>query len=366
MDIVQVAEAIDTLVSSDVSVRGIVRDLYVAARQVIPRPLSLVAAEIPRSAIQQPGEVVIVSTGATCQRIGVDPGLGETDGPAGAVVLARALGRGLRAVPLLLTERTQVDSLKQVALAAGLTTTDLTGAAQQATTFAYNASVIVQGFPDRDDEAKAEAARILREVKPRAIVTIERSGMNEVGVYHNSAGRDTSHLKARVDYLVEAAAGADIPTIGIGDAGTEIGMGLIADAVRRHTKFGEKCACPCGRGLVPRTKTDTVILATVSNWGAYGICAVLAVLLNDPSVLHTPAMEERIIARSADAGYLDGTGYTDVSVDGLPGDVHAAIVRLLRSIVDRPFVRLERSGFGGGIEVRGQGRSHIRDPRRVD
>jgi hypothetical protein len=351
MDIAQVAEAVDTLVSSDVSVRGIVRDLYVAAREVIKKPLSLAAAETLRSAVQAPGEVVVISTGATCQRIGVDPGIGETDGPAGAVVLARALGRGLRAVPLLLTEATQVESLKRVARGAGLTATDPAGATQQATTFAYNASVVVQAFPDGDDAARVEATRLLRDVRPKAIVTIERSGMNEVGVYHNSAGRDTSQLKARVDYLVEAAARAGVPTIGIGDAGTEIGMGLIADAVRRHTKFGSKCACPCGRGLVPSTKTDVVVLATVSNWGAYGICALLAVLLDDPSLLHTPAMEHRIIAASADAGYLDGTGYTDVSVDGLPGDVHAAMVRLLRSIIEQPFVRLVRSGFGGGVEI---------------
>lgn len=356
MDIVQVAEAVDNLVSSDVSVRGIVRDLYVAARQVIPKPLSLAAAEVLRAVIPEPGGVVVISTGATCQRVGVDPGIGETDGPAGAVVLARAVGRGLRAVPLLLTEASQVEALTKVARAAGLTATDLAGSARQAATFAHNASVVIQAFPDEDEAAKSESARILSTVKPKAIVTIERAGMNDVGVYHNSAGRDTSQLKARVDYLVQAATRVGIPTIGIGDAGTEIGMGLIGEAVRKYTKFGEKCACPCGRGLIPATKTDIVILATVSNWGAYGVCAILSVLLKEPSLLHTPAMEERIVAASADAGYLDGTGYTDVSVDGLPGDVHAAMVRLLRSIIEQPFGRLERSGFGGGIELTPKGR----------
>jgi len=354
MELNDIAEAVDRLTSADISGRGILRYLYDAARAAVGQPLSLAAAAVLRKAAREPGTVIIVSTGATCQRMGIDPAIGEMDGPPGAVVLARAIGKGLRGVPLLLTEAGQVEPLQRVALAAGLTTASLDGATAQARSSAYNTAVVVEAFPDEDKTAKLAAAELLTRVKPGAVVTIERAGMNDIGVYHNSSGRDSSLKKARVDYLVQAATREGIPTIGVGDGGNEIGMGLIADTIREHTKYGRVCQCPCGHGLAPVTATDVLVVAAVSNWGAYAIATMLAILLDDPSLLHTPAMEERILRAAADTGYLDSSGYTDWAVDGMSGEAHVALVQLLRTVVEQPFARLLNIGMGGGVGVRGK------------
>lgn len=336
MSSVEIAtEAIDQLISTDIGSRGVVGRLYDAARAVIGRPLTLAAGEALTSALSDRGAAVIISTGATCQRVGVDPTIGEADGPPGAIGLARALGR-TGAVPVILTEEAQVEPLKQVARSGGLTPTTLEGAISQAGGSPYNSAVVVKPFPDVDDAAKRVAREILDSVRPKAIVTIERTGMNEFGIYHSSFGQDRSEKKARVDYLVQAAKSSGILTIGVGDGGNEIGMGLIADAVREHTTYGKSCRCGCGGGIVPITATDVLVVSAVSNWGAYGIAAALALLRGDKSIAHTPNIEERLVRATADVGYLDATGYTDYKVDGLPIEAHVALVQLLYLIVDQP------------------------------
>ena len=70
--------------------------------------------------------------------------------------------------------------------------------------------------------------------------------------------------------------------------------------------------------MVPHQATDVVVAATVSNWGAYGIAAALAVLLQRPDVLHTPQMEEDILRACAREGLIDGvSGQVAPSADGL-------------------------------------------------
>jgi hypothetical protein len=291
---------------------------------------------------------VVIATGATCQRIGIDPNIGEMDGPPGAVALARAIGRGLRSVPILLTEEGQVDSLAKAAHSIGLTRTDLRGSLEQATRSAYNTSVVVEGFPSDDEAARKAAISFLDRFVPAAIVTVEKAGMNEVGVYHSSLGFDTSEGKARIDYLVAQAAERGILTIGVGDGGNEIGMGLIRDAIREHIPYGKKCQCPCGAGIAPAVNVDVLVTASVSNWGAYGIIACLSAILSRPDVLHTSELCERAIRGSAWAGYLDPSGYADIAVDGLPLRIHLAFLELLNIIIEGPFRELQKLGYGGG------------------
>ena len=76
-------------------------------------------------------------------------------------------------------------------------------------------------------------------------------------------------------------------------------------------------------------RVDHLVVAGVSNWGAYGIVAQLG-RLTGRALLHTPADERRLIAACVDAGAVDGiTRRRERTVDGLPADTHAAIVALL-------------------------------------
>ncbi len=342
------AEAIDQLVNTDVSGRGIIGLLYRDARERLGSPLAWLAAERLVAAVHKPGAAVLIATGASYQRLGINPNIGEMDGPPGAVAMARAIGRGLKAVPVLVTEEGQEIPISQAARAVGLTQTSFEGSIEQVTHSAYNTSVVVEGFPSDESAAQSKAKELIRRYSPAAIITIEKAGMNRAGVYHNSRGLDTSAGKARIDHLISTGHEQGATTIGIGDGGNEIGMGVIEDVARRYVPYGDKCQCPCGEGILSATKTDVLVTATVSNWGAYGIIAALSMIVGNDAMLHTPELCERTIVGSAAAGYLDVSGYCDNAADGMPVSVHVAVAELLQTIVKGPYRTLKKIGYGGG------------------
>ena len=91
---------------------------------------------------------------------------------------------------------------------------------------------------------------------------------------------------------------------------------------------------PKGKTLATVVKTDVVLPAMMSNWGCYGIEACLAFLLKRLDLIHTPALEERIVRACLDAGGLEAMFCTtDFYVDGLEGESSMACVQLLRDIV---------------------------------
>jgi hypothetical protein len=100
---------------------------------------------------------------------------------------------------------------------------------------------------------------------------VEKVGPNKKGVCHTVYGSDVSSSCAKIDYLVEEANRRGILTIGIGDRGNEIGMGVIRDVVEKVVPTGSKCKCPCGAGIACVTETAVTVLASISNLGAYGI-----------------------------------------------------------------------------------------------
>jgi hypothetical protein len=71
--------------------------------------------------------------------------------------------------------------------------------------------------------------------------------------------------------LFKAARQRGVLTIGVADPGNEIGMGAIADTVKRRLlPYGAKCQRPCAGGVADATEVDVVVPGTCSNWSAYG------------------------------------------------------------------------------------------------
>lgn len=344
-DLQKLGESIDEVINADIGVRGMARILYKAVREKIVQPLALAAAQKLCEVLKEPGRVVVISTGCTHLIPGIPIQVGETDGPAGTVVLGRSLGRALNAIPLFLTEEGEVDALATTARYAGLTMTSLEGAKKHARLRAADGTYvtvgIVKGFPAEDDEAIKAAPVLLDDFEPAAIITVEKAGRNEKGVYHTSSGIDRSEGRARVDFLIEEAKKRGIPTIASMDGGNEIGGGLIRNAIRKYIPYGAKCRCPCGAGIAPVTATDFIVTASVANWGAYGIAACVAALTDTPEAAHSPDLELRILNGVAMAGYIDSEGYAGPLCDGLSPEVHAALVRLLATIIQAPFKKLK-------------------------
>jgi len=333
-----IAEAVDRLITVDVSSRGAVQVLYDAAREKLGnRPLTLLAAERLRD-VAAPERPVVIATGLPI-RGWFSPALAESDGPIGAATLARALVLAFRSLPVLICEEEQVPLLTACVRAAGLipSTFEQIRSAKESPDALPDRlipAVVVRGFPA--DEGKLErATEELLKIQPAALISVERLGANARGIYHYARGEKVrTEAMAKVDPLFAAARSRGILTVCIGDGGNELGMGLIREEVRRHVPYGKTCRCPCGAGLAPEFVPDVLVCATVSNWGAAGVEACLAALGNNANLLHSPDMEMNVIRACTDAGALDGlTGLVGAYVDTLPAKICADIVEILQAIL---------------------------------
>lgn len=325
-------ESVDRIVTADLAFRGVVHRLYPPARRRAGKPLCLAAAELLRGRIRA-GDAVLIATGWP-DRPWVSDRIFETDGPPGAAALARCVNLASGAVPVLAVEPDLVPAAERVVRGAGLValTPQEARKAAQSDHPIHAASVIP--WPSDLAEARKSSRQVLDDLRPVAVVAIEKGGMNRHGRIHTRKGHDVTGPIAKVDPLVEMAAARDIATIGIGDGGNEIGMGNIRDDVRRDIPFGGACVCPCRGGIAPETEVDALVVAAVSNWGAYGVEACLASLSNVTDAMHDSTLETLALQAAADAGLMDGiTGHVEPSADGLRAEVHASVVSLLHSLV---------------------------------
>ncbi len=227
------------------------------------------AARVLRSA----GPVLIV----TGFYVGGAP---ETDGPPGAIAIGNALERLGRPVTYV-TDHYAAHLLRARA----------------------GESTPVIEVPIEDHKAsRAACQRILRETGAGLVIAIERCGRTRDGRYLNMRGEDISAHTAKLDYLFDGVA-----SIGIGDGGNEIGMGLVQEAVRTSNR------------LVPEptiTAVDDLIIASVSNWGAYGLVAAMSRQCGE-DLLPTAGEAQAAIMRVVDLGAVDGiSGRAEYTVDG--------------------------------------------------
>lgn len=318
-----VGEGIDRLVAVEISGRGIIGELYGAARALGRGPLCLEAASRLLERVRK-DNAVILATGYP-----IYPWFtGEQDGPVGTATLARALVVGIGARPVIVTDPDNVDICAAAVRGAGLSTRSLDDALRLPTTAA------VLPFPLDWEEATRRSQELLNTSRPAALIAIERPGANERGQYHGAGGQRLTDHCAKIDALFEAAGRQQLLTIAVGDGGNEIGCAAIRDTVLRAVPNGAACACPCGGTIVPTVQTDLLVAAAISNWGAYGIEAAMALLLGRPEVLHDRDVDARAYDLCAAAGANnDGPGLLDPGADAVPARLHGHVVDLLDQMV---------------------------------
>jgi len=328
-----IGETVDRLLTLDVSGRGVIYKLYEAARANHKSPLCLSAAKKVSKAVK-PNDVVFIATGLIIHPF---HDIGETDGPIGGAGLARALRIALGAKTVFVTDKALFEMISKTARGGDSTIVS----PETLRNLQIPVSSVVS-FPTVEEEAGREAMRLINEFNPKAIVAIERRGVSKNGVYHAWSGYDMAPYEARLGRLFEECRKAGILTIGIGDGGNEIGMGNIYDTVRRVVPHGDSCKCPTKCGIADSTIVDVPVIVSVSNWGAYGIEACLAVITGKPDALHTGEDELRMIRECVDAGGIDGTTMVPrPSVDALPAKTHAMIVDMLGEIIRGRFEGLQ-------------------------
>ena len=153
------------------------------------------------------------------------------------------------------------------------------------------------------------------------VIFIETPGRAKDGNHYSMSGLPVEGKT--FDWVAEEARAYGVPTIGIGDGGNEIGMGKVRDLVVKHVPHGEKIASV--------VETDELILSAVSNWGAYGLIAQASLELGRNLL---PDWEEAFVVRVlVENGLIDGVSKRrEISVDGIPIEVHRAFVDFLISL----------------------------------
>ncbi|GAB3627580.1 hypothetical protein PTE30175_02273 [Pandoraea terrae] len=297
---------------------GYVVPMYSVCRAYHGEPLSSLAARRLRETLAK-DDVVFIATGA-----GTPPKLpnGETDGPVGAAVLARALMLGFGVRTVMVTEDAHAAPVDAVAR---VVSDELTG----------HPPITTECFPLGLPCGQQFADELMEKYRPRVVIFVERDGPNREGFFHGVRG-DCRHPDdvGHVYLLADLARKAGALTIGIGDGGNEVGFGAVRDEITAAHPYGGRSHAGHPSGVVTITATDVVVSASVSNWGAYGVAAALASQMNQPDLLHSQCTEHALIQATVNAGARDGaTSKAEVAVDGIEWQGHTAFVGLLRSIV---------------------------------
>jgi hypothetical protein len=288
-----------------------------------------------RSLADAPGPRLAIVTGFYIPH--GQPPAAETDGPLGALFLARAL------TPLGISVVLVTDAFARAALELGLA---LTGLRKQ---------VPVVTLPSREEAGTLSQSEYAEHVLERTgplthLLALERAGPSHFPASvredeqeaflaaapseyhdrcHNMSGKDISALSSPAHRLFEALdarTDSSVVTLGIGDGGNEIGMGKIPWSwIRKSIRHGDRIAC--------RVATDYLIVAGVSNWGAYGLAAGVRLLRRAPFYpeLFDAEQERSLLQSLVERGPLvDGvTGLQTATVDGLPFEQSAEVLAQL-------------------------------------
>lgn len=274
-------EAIEELVLQD-SGRGMDR--------LAPHMSGDYCAEAARQILSWNRGTVLLTTGFLIN------GIPETDGPAGAIVLSNALATLGFDVVLLAEEKCckVLAPLGQNCVPVAL------------------------------DATEADLQQLLDRYCPVGLISIERCGRNDQGRYLNMRGQSVGENTAPIDGLFQLAKGT-VPIIAVGDGGNEIGMGSVIDAIVAEQLPISPCV----------VQADVLVIATVSNWGAYAVTAYLQLQSGQallPAAQDVDALMEKIAAAGCIDGVLQKIGPT---VDGFEPGREAKVVGQLNMLLQR-------------------------------
>nr|WP_321499863.1 glutamate cyclase domain-containing protein [uncultured Dethiosulfovibrio sp.] len=165
-------------------------------------------------------------------------GVPETDGPGGAVALARALALWGKEVSLW-TDRSCLSVVQGASSAIGGPPVSVAG----------SGSEVLDWGPD-------------------LLVYIERLGRAEDGEYYNMRGQAITSTVVPLDEGLLLASHKGIKSISIGDGGNEAGMGKLFEGLSRILPGYGSC--------LSVVSSDVAIPVDVSDWGGYALAGLLS------------------------------------------------------------------------------------------
>lgn len=259
----------------------------------------------------KPGSTVLVLSGFPCCVTHEIPT--ETDGPPGAVAIARsAVALGHRVV--MVTD----DCNKSVFAAA----------CRDHLWNQSNELFSLVTFPAKEKMTAVDHERMNQlAMECHLIIACERAGPAQDGNCYTMRGISMTSrgLIAPLDTIVRLARNKNkTPFVAIGDGGNEMGMGKVLDAIHSNPQI------PNAQLIAAVTPADHLIAASVSNWGGYALAATVALIHTNKHSQEQkefwvnkclPSKEEEVslLQRCVDAGCRDGvSGEMEATVDGMP------------------------------------------------
>ena len=312
------------------------------------------------SSIVEKGKKVVIITGFYIP--GGDPPATETDGPPGALILAKGL-KDLGMEVSLLSDEYSLSALK-----AGLNVLRLSE--REIPIICFRLEHSDQDHPSRMKNETNESSLSVRFVEDffnsswgkdlTHLIYIERVGPNHTlesfmaqerqskpplkefeailpppirNRCFNSRLEDITLFTAKTHFLVEIAERLNLPleSLGIGDRGNEIGAGKIPWEIfqQNSSSHGEAVFC-C------RVKTDYLISCGISNWGGYALLAGVALAMGRLDILEkvTPEQEEMVLNYLVHHGpAIDGvTRRQEPSVDGIKFVDYMRVIEQIKEI----------------------------------
>mgnify|MGYP000953338664 CR=1 FL=1 len=232
-------------------------------------------------------------------------GIGETDGPPGALALAYALEKLNKKVIIV------TDNYTEALIQAGVKLLQL------------DAEIYI--FEEGREEEQSE--EIINKYKPEHIIAIERPGRSWDNKCYSMYGEDITSYCPNTDILFIKAKENNIPTSAVGDGGNELGMGKVKEIVKRDVKKGNL--------IFAQLETDSLVVAGVSNWGAFGICSGLSIL-NETALMLNENEYEELMNEIVRSGAVDGCSKErEVSVDGLSYEENLAVFSRLKELAEK-------------------------------
>jgi hypothetical protein len=265
------------------------------------RNIGALRPHLPSNYIEEAAQLILDSPGKAIIATGfhiLSAGAPETDGPPGAVAIGTALAK-LGFELAYVTDKFSIAALRAVA--------------------PRNHRIIE--FPLTGHRESAEFAfQVVKDEAPTVLISTERCGLSSDGTYRNMRGMDISAYNAKIDHLFDLHP----LSVGIGDGGNEIGMGNLYKVIPSFEKLPKN---PCV------TTVKKLVIASVSNWGSYGLVAGLS-LLTKKNLLPSVQDEMAWVRKAVKAGAVDGiSGESKPWVDNFPPEENAVCLRDLHDLL---------------------------------
>lgn len=220
----------------------------------------------------------------------------ETDGPCGAVILARAFHRQ-NIQSEIWTDYLCEESMKECASAVGL---------------------------PEECVKTVDEKNILDKFCPDGVIFTERLGRASDGGYYNFRKNEISSYTPPLDSISDKAQIKGIKTIGIGDGGNEAGMGNFFDEL--------SVLLPEYRQCLSVVKTDIALPVDVSNWGCYALTSALSHIWGIWRG-HEEGDEQKMLEALVRSKAVDGiSGKSELSVDGFAIDIQNEVIRQIHDV----------------------------------